>query len=89
MAGWITLQPFLTLLVHFRYQGWKSLLIPSPASLAAQGDHITLLEVTRLRSQNTTEGEAEKLKKLLSLTSLLNCQINTRQPLYSPQILVL
>ena len=71
MAGWISLQPFLTLLVHFCCQGWKSLPILSPASSAAPGDHITLLEVTRLRSQNTTEGKAEKLRKVLSLTSLL------------------
>ena len=71
MAGWISLQPFLTLLVRFCCQGWKSLPILSPASSAAPGDHITLLEVTRLRSQNTTEGKAEKLRKVLSLTSLL------------------
>ena len=40
--------------------------------------------MTRLRSQNTTEGKAEKLKKVLSLTSLLKQDQHQTTTVFAP-----
>lgn len=62
--GWLdnsptTPRPFLSTLL---YQGWKSLPHPSPASLAAQGDHITLLEVARAEAKTVQTAKQRNWK---------------------------